>query len=370
MQLNDETGALCHCAKYAYDSRRAPLSWEVLLFFNIIKQWATHCALAGGAVLAEIVYQSRQCQGCSSPVRWKMQQHTAIGDVDFFVPVEPNLVRKFYKDSRGSDKDGGDKRSFPQLLRDEVLPSFNAIMGKKNILGELKIRKTITCEKKDQEGGQRKEHRYNIHGISSIFELEFESRADVKKLQIICLHSLPEYVGESWESSVVRKFDIDIVKNIATTDPCNPLFPQVKFDNPSALESFQGGNFVYTIQPCAQFAVTFNRIRKYIKRGFYLKELKFDTRVTPFWKQTFIDQFSSVFCKAWAEDMLQECVSQSSATDTLAEQKEKEHLIHAFKGHSELAPIIASFIWKPLSRWKMCRMKCAQRAVESHRQLW
>ena len=369
MELEEEGASCCQCKELVHNGKEAPLSWEVMLFFNIITHWATHCALAGGAVLTQLVHQARQCQHCCSPNQWRIQQQSAIGDVDFFVPMEPQLLRDFYGSSTGfSGQD--DNRTFPQLLQESILPCFNSALGSKSTLGDLKVSRMINFENKHLEGPRRKKCSHNIHGISFILELEFEVRTHSKKFQIICLHTLPDYLGERWDSFVVRNFDIDIVKNSAIANVQYPLSPQVRFIDQSAMESFQGGNFVYTIQPCADFSVTFNRIRKYLGRGFHLKELKFDSRVTPYWKVTFINRFSAVFCKEWANDLLKEAILEHVATDTIAEQVEKASLFHVFQGHSELGSIIASYIWQPPSKQRHLLMKNAQRAVERYREKW
>jgi len=96
---------------------------------------------------------------------------------------------------------------------------------------------------------------------------------------------------------VVRNFDIDIVQIFATADPDHFLFPQVAFENRKAMESYTKYRFKYTVRPCAEPALVKKRIDKYLKRGFYLGEIEFDSRLTFVYKDYVLNSVRSILTK-------------------------------------------------------------------------
>jgi len=152
--------------------------------------------------------------------------------------------------------------------------------------------------------------------------------------------------------------------------PDNPVQPKLKFLDHCAEESFRGGNFVYTIMPMAEFHVVFNRMRKYKGRGFYLKELKFDARLTPFWKYLFIQHFSAVFAKEWANNLLEKAIKKHCDSKSQEHHQDMVELMHRFKGLEVIGPLISQFIYQPPSKQTYLLHKHFQKKVERDRAVW
>ena len=93
-----------NCKSIEYNPNEAPLSTEVMAFYDIVRDEVTHCSIAGGAVLAEKIYQDRKCSSCCSSRRWKIQQHRNNTDIDLFVPQHPKLVEEFYVNPNHTEK--------------------------------------------------------------------------------------------------------------------------------------------------------------------------------------------------------------------------------------------------------------------------
>ena len=386
----------CTCDSITYNSEDAPLNTEIMSFFTIMKGAVTHCAMAGGAVLAEIIYQARKCSWCCSQSRLQIQELRTNNDVDLFVHRYPKLLEKFYSPASqtaewfycGTHLQNNERftrrqqtalfksllseeKQFDYLLSEQIIPEFNQLMGHRKA-GKIQIQESLYI------GG---EEYYQINGIYKIFDLKFEESN--KRIQVIVLDRLPEDKEQSWSSFAVSKFDIDIVKNqVSTTSMTGKrksmtrlsmskknLFPQVSFENEHSRQSFENGVFVYTVLPGAEFETMFGRIQKYLKRGFKLKELKFDPRLTPFWKKYHMGRFNALFAKQWACDVLKSAIDRRRMQEiTNEEQEEMEETEDQFKSFVGVASLLAQYQWAPPTILQYLDMKTHQRALEKTRQ--
>ena len=261
-------------------------------------------------------------------------------------------------------------KQFSSLLSEQIIPEFNLLMGHREA-GKIRI-----LEEKHVAG---RNNYYNIVGIYQIFELGFTKSK--KQIQVIVLDSLPEDKEQSWPSFVVSKFDIDIVKNQVSTASMTGkrksmtrlsmknLSPKVSFENEQSRQSFLNGMFVYTVLPGAAFETTFKRIQKYLKRGFRLKELKFDPRLTPYWKKYYMGRFNAVFAKQWAGNLLESAISSEYTQGiTSEEQAEREETLKQFQNFDAIATLLAQYKWTPPTNLEYINMKTAQVSLEHTRE--
>jgi hypothetical protein len=280
--------------------------------------------------------------------------------------VQPNLDLADAYDVP-PDLEGEDGTEFATLLREEIIPEFNMLMGNKEA-GKIYI--------KDRWPSPFKAKFYQIAGIYEIWNLRFANSK--RLLQIIVLGNIPEHRNQSWASFAVSNFDIDIVKNkvsIAsmtgkrksmTRLAIQNLSPNVGFENELSLQSFDQGAFVYTVLPGVAFQTMFRRIRKYLQRGFQLKELRFDPRLTPFWKEYYMGRFNAVFAKQWANDLLNTAIRSNPAM-TPEEQTEKEQTLKQFQGLGAVAGLLAQYKWAAPTREEFNYQKYFQVALERSR---
>ena len=297
-----------------------------MVFLLCMRQWLVNCALSGGSVLAEMIYQHRKCEHCSDLNHWNVQMNQQHSDIDFFVHRFPFELNKFYGQKSANphpEKKSACSKEFFEVFVEKILPWFNFIFRSPR-KGPLKI-----SSRKKFNFNQY----YSLSNICEIIELKFDQGQQI--LQITVLNSCPE-VNVPWDEYVVNQFDIDIVKNTVELPYNN--FPLVKFIDPSIGNSMEKCSFVFTIRPAQPFELGWKRICKYLHRGFSLQKIQFDPRVTHFWKLYWMGRFHLLFLPFWCGKLIEKTNPDDSDTLSFARFIEKHHGI---------CKMIGEFVWQP-----------------------
>ena len=321
----------CYCENYIYDHEQAPLSRDVMAFLDCVRHITKNCALAGGAVLAQMLYQNRRCRYCLSMKRWNVQMNQSNTDIDFFVHQYPSSLNKFYGQSVNEYFGENENRpkKFFHVLREIILPWFNHThrYSKKGPL-EITRRRLLNLNED-----------YVINGMEEIIELSF--RNGQQKLQIIVIKTFPE-INVPWTNFIVDQFDIDIVRNKVRGVDSEKL-PVVKFVHPSALNSLKNCSFRFVIRPTNPFEIGLKRILKYKQRGFSVGSITFNPQVSAFWKQYWMGRFHLLFLPFWCEEMIRQSHRH--------EHDEDGSDVASFIAKKEaVCKLIGEFVWKPPTR--------------------
>jgi len=350
------SGKVCHCGDLVYNQQKAPLSMEIMMFLQLMRTALVNCALCGSAVLAEIIYQNTKCFHCSSSTQWKIQERRANSDIDFFVHRFPSELNEYYGQPvhHFYTKEGEFHAGFYARFISHILPWFNQVMGD-GVMGLLKVT--------GHTGRYNLSDYYNIAGIYEIIELGFENGG--QKLQIIVLDRLPE-LKEDWSSFVSSCFDIDIVRTFVRN--VYEGTPMVGFTDEQAAESFWSCSFIYTIRPAESFERGFSRMCKYLQRGFSIKQIQFDSRLLPFWKQYWMGRFSLLFSKTWTAELLESAIRRQWYASDAAEKYELIMLQSRIEANNDVSKLIGEFLWTPPRRHDYNKMMMEQRALEVQRQ--
>ena len=339
---------------------------DILVFLHYMRLAVGNCCLTGGAVLAEIIYQNAKCQFCCSQQFSKIQEKRSNTDIDFFVPRFPEKLNECYGQrthefyERTSLEEG--PIEFFDSFKYQILPWFNRAF-KSSVKGKLKI-----VQSRGPPAGEVSNYYYNVFGIHQIVELKFKNSE--QKLEIIVLESMPE-MKEDWCTFVISAFDIDIVQN--RIDDLNLSGkPSVGFIDDTAALSFQSSSFVYTVRPMECFETGFQRICKYMKRGFTLRKIVFDSRLLPFWKHYWLGRFWLLFTKTWTLDLLNNAIKRKllfcPKEDKIEEVATLNKLLYHVEQNKDVCGLIGSFLWVPPTKASYLKMKEEQKNLEKIRQ--
>ena len=365
MEFEQEDREECYCSSIRYDHLAAPLCVEVILLLKYMRLFLGNCCLTGGAVLNEILYQSRRCHLCCPEALWPSMMKRGSSGIDIFVHRFPAGLNRFYgredhPDIRFPNDSPGDGEGpeFLFLLEHVVLPRFNWSYSEGR-MGPLRITKWNMDRCEYFSYG-------STVGIQETVELEFERNGPM--IRTIVLDRLPETMVD-WDTFVASAFDIDIV-NVAVRVPDQSFHPQVGFTSERARRSFLSGSFVFTVRPGEDFGCGVNRIMKYRKRGFRLQGIEFDSRLTPFFKRYWMDRFRLLFLEELATDSLTKAIEQNGEVLPAGKIAEQKETLEDFKcAIQSVRNEIGAYLWKPPTRgaylFKLGRQKKLLREFES-----
>ena len=312
-----------------YNPSTAPIPVEAIVLLSLLRCNIGHCTIAGGSVVAEMLYQSKKCDNClaTCPALQRLLKNMNRNDIDFFVPLNPSDLQRFYGLPL---KDEG---TFWSLFVNKVLPIFNAFckihLGKDDLVVVSR-----NCNSYNEN--------YNWKGIHEVIDLQFgcdlEHNNPATKFQLVILDSFPHSTYQSWNEHAVANFDIDIVKNYVEIGA--NLRPTVHFIEMGSHHSLNTGSFTYTILPGAVFLTGLARIQKYLKRGFCMRMLSFDPRVTLSFRKYWMGSLHSLFAHFWATRKLAVALQQNNRTDT------DDGILHDFAANQQIGMLIQEFVWK------------------------
>jgi len=314
-----------------YNPQTAPIPIEAMVLLSLIRYNIGHCTIAGGSVVAEMLYQSRKCDNCltSCPALQRLLKNMHRNDIDFFVPLNPADLQRFYGLPPKAEGE------FWSLFENRVLPLFNAFCA--TFLGKEEL--VVVSHSKYNYSDQV----YNWKGIHEVIDLQFRcdhlaQNVSRTKFQLIILNSFPEGMYQSWNAHSVANFDIDIVQNYIEIGV--NLKPAVHFVDTTTYHSLNTGSFTYTILPGAYFLSGLARIKKYSKRGFRMASLTFDPRVTLSNQKYWIGSFRSLFAHFWATRKLVMALKRENRFDS-------DHYIKEdFASNPQIGLLIQEFVWK------------------------
>lgn len=324
---------------------------EAMLLLSLIRRNIGHCAIAGGSVIAEMLYQSKKCDNCltTSPALQRLLRNIHCNDIDFFVPLNPSHLQKFY--GLPPKAEG----TFWSLFVQKVLPLFNAFcaiyLGKEELVVVSRNRNTYNGN-------------YNWKGIHEVIDLQFrcdhlEQNDPATKFQLVILNSLPHSTYQSWNEHAVANFDIDIVKNYVEIGV--NMKPAVYFIEMGSQHSLNTGSFTYTVLPGADFLTGLARIQKYLKRGFCMGMLSFDPRVTLSFKKYWMGSLHSLFAHFWATRKLAMALKKDNRMDT-------DHgTLHEFASNQQIRMVIQGFVWKSPTQQEFRTIRRNQFRIENLR---
>ena len=332
-----------------YNPRAAPIPLEAMLLLSLIRYNIGHCAIAGGSVLAEMLYQSKKCDNClaSYPALQRLLKNMHCNDIDFFVPLNPSDVQRFY--GLPPKAEG----TFWFLFVNTVLPIFNAFCA--TYLGKEDL---VVVSRNSYKGV------YNWKGIHEVIDLQFgcdhlQQNDPATKFQLVILSSLPHGTYQSWNAHAVANFDINIVKNYVEVGA--NLKPTVHFAEITTQHSFNTGSFTYTVLPGANFLNGLARIKKYIRRGFRMEKLSFDPRVTLLFRKYWMGSFHSLFAHFWATRRLAMALKKDNHMDT-------DHgILHDFASNQQIGTLIQGFVWKSPTKQEFRTIRRNQFRIEKLR---
>lgn len=352
----------CYCDKFNYDHHAAPLGSDILVLLHYLRVALGNCSLTGGAVLAQIIYQNTKCHHCCTDQAWNVQQKRCNTDIDFFVPRFPSELNKLYGQPINTfyEESSDGPVEFFDSFESNILPWFNRTF-KPAVKGLLKVAERKT-------NSEAEPNYYNIKGIYEIVELKFENSE--KKLQIIVLESMPE-MQENWCTFVTSSFDIDIVRNRIGNLGIDGK-PDIGFIDDTAAKSYENSSFVFTVRPMETFERGFERIHKYMKRGFSLSKIVFDSRLLPFWKQYWLGRFWLLFTKTWTLGLLQNGIERKLLASPREEKAKEVSILNSLfdrvDQNKDVCDLIGQFLWVPPTRALYQDMKREQKYLESIRQ--
>ena len=272
--LNRET-------KNSYDRVNAPLDCEVMELLYMIRMSIGCCALSGSAALCELLHQMDPSQ-ISEKVK-DIRRVTKNNDVDFFVPLFPNL------------QNAKERKVFPN---DEKLKTFHELFETKIVPGL----RNFQYNGPEQKGERR---RYNFPGIHSMIELIPKNGRP--KVQIIVLDKIVSVGLGDWDNEIPKRFDINIVKLKVDYEGPQNLKPIVTFVDPTGKDCLKQGCFDYVVHPHQDFEICQARIVKYIQeRHFTMRSLAFDNRMAELTKRDWLMHARRSQCSQLIRLMLEE----------------------------------------------------------------
>lgn len=278
-----------------YNREDAPLNTNIMMLLRCIREVIGYCALSGSAPLAEMLYQ------INSGDRRKEKENWINNDFDFFVPHFP------YKQMRADGKRTTDEdleKEFFEIFEKDVLNKFASMSG---IIPRIEKMKKHDIH-----------HGYNFlslsPGIDEIIQIELENGKS--NVQIMVLNQI---MNGNWDDIIPETFDINIVKLKVDCDAFTNL-PKVSFVDHTAPHSLATRCFDYTVKPLQCFEYSRRRIQKYLSRGFKLRGLQFDPRITELWKFHWYCEARIFFLEQWLWEM-----SGKQELKKIKEQTEEEN---------------------------------------------
>ena len=317
----------CYCRNCSYNINEAPLTRDIMVFLHIMREVLVNCALSGGAVLAEMLHQNRQCHHCLSPKQWNVQMNRSNSDIDFFVHWHPSKLNAFYGQSPDPhfSGEGNIPKTFHEVFMEKILPKCN-LLFKSWHKGPLQITNLKRIWVREE---------YSLNSIVQIMELSFVNHKGSQIIQIIALDSFPE-VHIPWTQFIVDQFDIDTVKNTVELPMNN--FPMVKFVHQPTNFSLDDCSFQHTIRPGQCFETGLKRICKYLQRGFSLREIEFHPQVMKFWKDHWMGRFHILFVPFWCQKLIEKSAPNNPTVLEFAASMEWNQTVCDLTGE---------FVWEP-----------------------
>lgn len=110
----------------------------------------------------------------------------------------------------------------------------------------------------------------------------------ILNIQLITSNVVPKQY-ESWSQCVVDQFDINSAKVAFASRDSAPVFGE------NTLNDILSAKFQFTIRPCTSFKRCFNRIMKYVNKGFTLKCMSYDLQCSKEYREFIDRRFQHVY---------------------------------------------------------------------------
>lgn len=272
-----------------YDPKAPPLSQDVMKFLCCIRSHIGSCAVSGSAALSQVLYERNSPK--ESTVIQKLRKLTKNNDIDFFVPLYPNL--QSYREGKKIPT-GVMYAKFYPLLREYVLPQFPHFRCEGSSLDKLPEQSKKALE-------------YNFLSLSpGLHEIiDMHTPGNGPNIQIIVLHTIVYPHQGTWDDVITENFDINIVKLKVGCKSLHDLRPQLAFVDPTAAACLEEGTFDYVVRPAQNYKLCESRIRKYLNRGFLLRSLRFDPRLPELGKNEWCNLARKSLCTKMLQKMME-----------------------------------------------------------------
>jgi hypothetical protein len=265
---------------------RRPLPSAVLLMFKEFREQFGSAAIVGSAVLAEFVKSISGCRICYADhygerIKNIITKNQSV-DIDVIVPFDHKKMNRFLA---GGPRPQADQ-SLHRSLNEYVDFINHYIENHKNDHPQTRIEFHGREHELDSYDMQRYSPTDSVRSSMSGYpgmaaKVDFDIFVDNKArhVQIIVVRGYPGIPKQTFEEFAISTFDVNIVKCYVDLTKRITTPPAIVFPDRSTIADIYNGHFRMEIQEWNTPQQVHYRIRKYLRRGFYLKSLTFHHRM-------------------------------------------------------------------------------------------
>ena len=284
------------------DPHAAPLNPKIMEFLCLIRSRIGPCALSGSAALSQLLHE--RDSPTESAVIKKVRKLRKNNDIDFFVPQCPN-VQNCYEGKKIVEKERF--KSFHDSLHECILPHVRGFRCKGLITADE------ICLEADSKTALNYDFLSLTPGIRDMLEVETPGKGP--NIQIIILDRIVHPGEGTWDDTIPEDFDLNIVKLKVECKGLHDLRPKLAFVDPTAEACLEEGTFDYEVRPNQSHERCKNRIQKHLGRGFTIRSLRFDRRITSLGREQ--------WCNDARKDLRLKLLRQLMETSQLAPMKQQ-----------------------------------------------
>lgn len=320
MHTSGESSLCRNLSAFGNMATANPLQQHVLQFAHILGQIYGDVCIAGSAPLTDYLRRLPDRFVDMPNELAEVCGKITSNDVDVFVPmilrshqlktlIRDGITREqwfAYKRARCNSGAGTNSEPFVEpidgLLVDPESKIEDIILATRKLFG------TFTVEFADHQDGRIDYSTWGVlMNIGQVkiypFDLHTVDGTEPIRVQLIEVCAF-EPANTPWSSYITSTFDIDVAMGRAELHVTTIL--GMVFMPDRAVTSIHNCGFEYRVLACYTFEHHMCRILKYIRKGFKLRRLYFDTLCCPEYKAYIMSRFHSYCAGSLAMDILQD----------------------------------------------------------------